>query len=155
MSRENVEIVERVLGALRHAIDSYSTDPQALVGAIESAGLPADLQEALLLLDPKAEWHPPPEDPDTTARIGPEAILAYLMGWLDAWEYWRVEPEALLDAGEKVVVLAQSTGKGKASGVELAPFRSAHVVMLAEGRIIRVQGFYDRDEALAAAGLRA
>jgi ketosteroid isomerase-like protein len=79
--------------------------------------------------------------------------MAYLERWLDAWEYWRIEPETLLDAGDKVVAFARSTGKGRASGIELPSYESAHVITIKDGRIVRVQGFYDRDEALQAAGL--
>jgi ketosteroid isomerase-like protein len=77
-----------------------------------------------------------------TSLAGEEVEVT--MQWLDAWDYWRVEPESLLDAGHMVVVLTRSTGKGRASGVELEPIESAHVVTIECGRIVRVQGFYDR-----------
>jgi ketosteroid isomerase-like protein len=154
MSQENVEIVERVLGALRLAIESYSANPEALTEATEVGNLAPELQAALALVDPAAEWHPPREDPDTADQRGLDAIVAYLKQWLDAWEYWRVEPESVIDAGDKVVVLSRSAGKGRASGIELAPFDSAHVVTVTGGRIVRIDGFYDRDDALAAAGIR-
>jgi ketosteroid isomerase-like protein len=153
MSQQNVEIVARVLGSLRTAMDAYSRNPEAMAEAIASGKPPPELQDSLALLAPAVEWHPPAEDPDTTRRIGSGAIIAYLMQWLDAWEYWRVEPESLLDAGDKVVVLTRSTGKGRTSGVELESLESAHLVTVEDGRIVRVQGFYDRDAALAAAGL--
>jgi ketosteroid isomerase-like protein len=153
VSQENVEIVRRVFAALERSMDVYWRNPRSLVAAMEAGDLPAEITESLAFLDPEAEWHPPREDPDSTQRKGREAIMAYLEQWLDAWEYWRIEPQSFLDAGDKVVAFVRSTAKGRASGFELPPYESAHLITVEDGRIVRVQGFYDRGEALTAAGL--
>jgi ketosteroid isomerase-like protein len=132
MSRENVELVRRVYQ------DTAERGPAA----------------ALDFFHRDAEWHPPREDPDATPRRGREAISRYFGQWLDAWEDFRIEPESLLDAGDKVVAVIRITGRGRGSGVEFPELRSAHVFTLRESEIVRVQVFYDRDEALEAVGLR-
>jgi ketosteroid isomerase-like protein len=154
VSQKNVEIVEDVFQSLQRAIDdAFAQDRQAFLAAVESGELPPRISEALAFLDPDAEWHPPDEDPDAAHREGREAIVTYLAQWFDAWEYWRIEPESLLDAGDKVVAFVRHSGKGRGSGFEIPSFESAHVITLKEGRVARIEGFYDRSEALKAAGL--
>jgi ketosteroid isomerase-like protein len=71
---------------------------------------------------------------------------------LEAWEERRLEPEAFLDAGDEVVVLLHEYRRGKGSGIELES-ETAVVIAVRGGRVIRIQGYMDRDAALAAAGL--
>ncbi len=132
MSRENVELVR----------SAYQ------------AGAERGPAAALDFFHREAEWHPQREDPDSTPRRGREAIMRYFDQWLDAWQDFRMEPESLLDAGDKVVALIRITGRGRSSGIEFPELQSAHVITLRESQIVRVQAFSDRDEALQAAGLR-
>ena len=131
MSEENVEIVRRAYQA------GAERGPSAVPDFFHQ----------------EAEWHPPREDPDSTPRRGQKAIIRYFDQWLDAWEDFRIEPETLLDAGDKVVAPIRITGRGRGSGAEFPELSSAHVFTLREGQIVRVEVFYDRDEALEAAGL--
>jgi len=153
MSQENVELVRRVFEALERSMDAYRNDPRSLITSMEAGDLPSEINESLSFLGPDAEWHPPREDPDSTPKRGREAIVAYLEQWLDVWEDWRTEPEELLDAGDKVIACVRSTGKGRLSGIQFEPYESAHVITIDKGRIVQVQSFYDRREALAAAGV--
>lgn len=153
MSEENVAIVRRTFAALTRAGDAYWRNPGSLSEAMTAGELPAEINEVLEFVDPQAEWHPPPQDPDPTPRIGREAIVAYLEQWLEAWQDWRIEADDFVDAGDKVVARTKSTGTGRASGVEFPAYESAHVITVKDGRVVRVQGFYDRREALEAAGV--
>jgi ketosteroid isomerase-like protein len=72
----------------------------------------------------------------------------------EAWDQYRIEPERLFDAGDKVVVFQREYQRGKASGIELVT-ETAAIVDLLDGRIIRMQGYMDRAAALQAAGLSA
>ncbi|MFI5025607.1 MAG: nuclear transport factor 2 family protein [Solirubrobacterales bacterium] len=71
---------------------------------------------------------------------------------LEAWEERRLEPEEFLDAGDEVVVLLHEYRRGKGSGVELES-KTAVVITVSGGRVVRIQGYMDRAAALEAAGL--
>ena len=71
---------------------------------------------------------------------------------LEAWEERRLEPEAFLDAGDEVVVLLHEYRRGRGSGIELET-KTAVVIAVRGGRVVRIQGYMDRDAALEAAGL--
>jgi ketosteroid isomerase-like protein len=72
----------------------------------------------------------------------------------EAWGDYRIEPEKLIDAGDQVVVFHREYQRGKSSGIELVT-ETAAVIDLRGGRIVRIQGYMERDEALRAAGLSA
>jgi ketosteroid isomerase-like protein len=73
--------------------------------------------------------------------------------WAGAWEDWSLEFEQMIDAGDKVLVIARESGRGKGSGVEVEQ-RAFAVFTLREGRIVHWKGFVNRRQALEAAGLR-
>jgi ketosteroid isomerase-like protein len=70
----------------------------------------------------------------------------------ETWEEHQIQIEELVDAGERVVILQREYQRGRTSGVELV-VEAAVIVDLRDGRIVRVQGYMDRAEALEAAGL--
>jgi ketosteroid isomerase-like protein len=63
-----------------------------------------------------------------------------------------VKPLELIDAGERAVVLAHAPMRAQASGIELTE-EFALVSILKDGRLIRIEEYYDYAEALAAVGL--
>jgi ketosteroid isomerase-like protein len=71
---------------------------------------------------------------------------------LEAWEERRLEPEDFIDAGDLVVALLHEYRRGRGSGVELES-KTAVVFAVRDERIVRIQGYMDRDAALEAAGL--
>ena len=70
----------------------------------------------------------------------------------EAWEELRLEAEEFIDAGDSVVVLLHEFRRGKGSGVEMET-DTAVVYEVHNGRVVRLQGYMDRAEALEAAGL--
>jgi ketosteroid isomerase-like protein len=72
--------------------------------------------------------------------------------WYEAWE--RVEPDLreLLDAGDHVVSIEITRGRGRASGVEVE-LQQYGVWTIRDGKIVRARWFTTRQEALEAAGL--
>jgi ketosteroid isomerase-like protein len=65
---------------------------------------------------------------------------------------YDVVPVELIDAGDKVVAVAQAVGSGPVSQIAVAePF--AFVFTFKDDRIIREQAFRNREEAVEAAGL--
>jgi ketosteroid isomerase-like protein len=73
--------------------------------------------------------------------------------WLQAWDGFSVEAEEMIAGADgRYVVIQLFRGKGKASGLE-SEERSACVVTMRDGLIARMEGFWDRNAALQAAGV--
>jgi ketosteroid isomerase-like protein len=126
MSRENVEVVKQ-------AYDAY---------------VRRDLSRALESYDDDVIFNPGEEAP----LRGHGAVLAYLERWEEPWDDYEVEAEEFIDAGARVVVTFHFKGRGKRSGIEVDA-RSYHVHALRDGKIVRMDEYTDRDEALEAAGI--
>jgi hypothetical protein len=77
-------------------------------------------------------------------------------GWLDAWADYRTRSEDCceLDA-ERVLVLTHDSGRGKASGLDLAEMgpKAAVLFHVCHGRVARLVVYFERDRALADLGL--
>jgi ketosteroid isomerase-like protein len=65
---------------------------------------------------------------------------------------YDVVPVELIDAGDKVVAVAQMVGAGPASGIAIED-RFAFVFTFKQGRAVREQAFRNKEEALEAAGV--
>ena len=59
----------------------------------------------------------------------------------EVWDEHRIEPQAFIDAGDRVVVLQREYQRSK-SGAELV-IDTAGIVDLRDGRIVRMQGYMD------------
>ena len=68
------------------------------------------------------------------------------------WESWSLEVGEILDAGDDVLAFVPWRVRGKGSGAE-AMMPIVHRWTFANGEVIRMQAYFDRDEALAAVGL--
>lgn len=108
-----------------------------------------NVDAAMEALAEDAEWHESEVLPDTGVYRGREAIRAFLAQFLDSWERFHQTAEDVQQAGDRVLVMIhlEATGRGSAADVDA---RYAHLWTVSGGRGIRVDAFYDRDEALAA-----
>jgi ketosteroid isomerase-like protein len=61
--------------------------------------------------------------------------------------------EELIDAGDRVVSVGTTRGRGRASGADVV-WKHAGVWTIRDGKIVRVVWFNAREEALEAVGLR-
>jgi ketosteroid isomerase-like protein len=134
MSQENVEIVRRVVDAIRDRRWEEAT--RQLGPDIELHGTAGGLTEGSV-------WR------------GPKQIRDFFEQDAEAWDERRLEAEQFVDAdaGDCVVVLLHEFRRGKGSGVETET-DTAMVYAVRDGRVVRIQGHMDRGEALEAAGLR-
>jgi ketosteroid isomerase-like protein len=64
-----------------------------------------------------------------------------------------VMPVELIDAGERIAILANAPMRAQASGIRLTE-AFALVSTFEDGRVIRIQEYYDHAEALEAVGLK-
>jgi ketosteroid isomerase-like protein len=132
MSRENVEIV-------RAAYDAWNR---------------GDLQSVLDRLHPELEWE---ENPDVYPGLdrsyrGHAGFLKRQRDAFDIWEWFRVEEQDFIDAGEHVVVFLRLMGKGRYSGIEVE-MRVYDVFTFRDGKVARHRLYANRAEALEAVGL--
>ena len=103
-------------------------------------------------------WHPDGEyvntreDPDHATHRGIEAIEKLFASWLEAYPDVRVHPVEARGNGNRVFVWVRFSGHGAESGIPLE-MELAHVITLEGGRVRRLEEYFDRAEALQAAGL--
>ncbi len=110
--------------------------------------LKAGVEEALPYADPGIVWNPIEELPTQ----GHDAVRASLARWKGEWDDYRLMAEEFVDRGDSVVVTVRLGGRGRGSGIEIdALFYDVYT--LRDGKIVRMDQFNDRSQALAAVGL--
>ena len=115
-----------------------------------------DSDAAVALYHPEIEW-----EQTANARGGPgpgihrgvEGIRRWFRDWLEAFDDYYAHAEEFIDAGENVVVRLRQGGRGKGSGVSVEMPAFWQVYRLRAGRVVRIEIYSDRSEALEAAGL--
>ncbi len=131
MSRENLEIVQRIYDAFAEG----------------------DLEGAMRCFDADVEWSEPPESPgaDTPYR-GRDGARRSLDAWLHAWDHYELEVDELIDAGKQILVRSRQRVRGKGSGIEIdQPL--FNLWTLRDGRVIRMRMYHDEGAARNAAGI--
>jgi ketosteroid isomerase-like protein len=104
-------------------------------------------------LDPGVELHRPQTFLDVSGTFrGHDGYLELWRRGFESFEDLRVDPEELLDFGDRFLVTCSWTGHGTGSGVPISQ-RLFQLVTLRRGLVIRVDEFQNREEALEAAGL--
>jgi ketosteroid isomerase-like protein len=111
-----------------------------------------------LLLDnlhPEVEFHQAAGFPGMGVYRGPEAVASALDDLTAAFADFKAEPEKIIDLEDgRLLAFVRLSGFGRGSG---APFEvtGAHLFTPApDGRLLRFEAYFDRAEALEAAGLR-
>ena len=110
--------------------------------------LSGDVDEALPYADPGIVWNPIEELPTQ----GHDAVRASLAHWKAEWDDYKVLPEEFVDLGDSVVVTVCLRGRGRGSGVQIDA-RFYDVYTLRDSKIIRMDQFAERAEALEAVGV--
>jgi ketosteroid isomerase-like protein len=113
-----------------------------------------------------AEWaHPEIElviigGPTPGSWTGLAGMTEGMRDWLSAWQEFRFKADEYRELdGERVLVLADSGGRGKTSGLELGPemgqtrAKGAHLFYIRDGQVTRFIVYTDRAHALADVGL--
>ena len=104
-------------------------------------------------LDPVIELHPIAMVPDMDAIYHGHA--GYREAWralLESFEDLRLDPQELLDFGERLLVTVDWSGHGAGSGVSIAQ-QGFQLFTMRQGLIVRHDDFFDRAAALKAVGL--
>jgi ketosteroid isomerase-like protein len=90
--------------------------------------------------------------PEQQLYEGAEGAEQFLREWVAAWEDWRLELEALHDAGDRVVTIVRQHGRSRTTGM-LVDMHFAQVWSLRDGAMARMEMYADTEEALRAVGL--
>ena len=99
-----------------------------------------------------AEYHAAREDPDSAVHRGVAEITKQLERWVDAYPDLKLEPSDARANGNQVFVWVRFLGHGAGSGLPVE-MEMAHVITLSGGKFARLDEYFDRGEALKAAGL--
>jgi ketosteroid isomerase-like protein len=105
-----------------------------------------------------AEWADPEiefvltDGPEPASWSGLAAMAHAMRGWLSSWEDYRLEAEEYREPDdERVLVFFNQSGRGKASGLELAKRwpKAACLFLLRDGKVTRLVTYFDRDRVVA------
>jgi ketosteroid isomerase-like protein len=94
-----------------------------------------------------------PEPVTATGVTGMEKAWRH---WLGAWEEFGAEAQEYRELDhQRVLVLVQNTGRGKASGLEIGQMQTmgAALFNIRDRKVTRLVIYWDRDRALADLGL--
>ena len=134
MSQQNVEIVRRGF----EAVNARDLDWERYY---------------VEFFDPELEYRTSVEDPDAAIHRGRQAYRRYLEQWLESFDGLHIDVEEYIDVGDdRVYTWSRFTGRGRTSGVP-ADWHLAIVFTIRDGKIARAEEYFDRNEALEAAGL--
>ena len=103
------------------------------------------------LLDPDVVFKEPPEQPGATAFHGMDAAIEGFGKWSENSETHRIEPERVIDLGDRVLSLEHHRLRGR-DGMEVEA-DSATIWTLRRGEVIRVEAWWDQGTALKVAEL--
>jgi len=132
MSQENVEVVRRLREALNaRDLDRYYCE----------------------FFDPDVEWRTSVEDPDAAIHRGLQAYKRYVEQWIENFDGLHADVEEYIDVGDdRVFTWCRYTGRGRTSGAP-ADWYLAIIFTIRDGKVVRGEEYFDRNEALEAAGL--
>jgi ketosteroid isomerase-like protein len=131
MSDEDLELVRDAFGVV-----TIPGNPEAMIAAS----------------DPGFEMHLVGVGGEPVHYAGEAGIREFFRDVALSWESFQFKATDVRDLGDRVLVLGDVQGCGRASGVEVDD-RWAWIVEVNAGRAVRVRGFLDQGEALEAAGL--
>jgi ketosteroid isomerase-like protein len=138
MLQANVEIARRIAEAFEAGVQRGDFAAPWETGAVAE----------------DCEFVPAPEYAEQRSYEGREGFSEFMSRWTEDFENYSVQVERLVDAGEDRVVgffTQSATGKGSGAPVEQ---KYATVYDLENGQLVRLSIYFDRNQALEAAGLR-
>src|SRR3954471_4020516 len=121
----------------------------AVVRAIHEAWARGESPATLGLLHPDIEYVNPPGAVEPGTRRGIAAYEEALRSMLEALEDVRIEVREVIDAGDRVVVLATFTARGRSSGAQLQ-HEDGYLWTVRDGKAVSFQWFNDPADALEA-----
>ena len=106
-----------------------------------------ELSEVRALLHPDLVWQEDPASPEAGAHQGSASFERFLRSSLESFDDFRIEPEEIIEDGDRLIALVHQSGKGRTSGVGVE-VRIAHVWTVEDGRAVRWRSYPSRERAL-------
>jgi ketosteroid isomerase-like protein len=113
-----------------------------------------NLDLMLGLLDPGIVWTAIEDAPDAGTYRGYEGVRAYWQDWLDDFDMHAASIEESIEAGDRLVCVQRATTTGKGSGVRSEIHYACVYTFGDDERIVEVNEYAARDQALAAANMK-
>jgi ketosteroid isomerase-like protein len=110
-----------------------------------------DFRTGVDVLDPLVVFVLSSDFPDAGTYLGVERLAEYTRGLLEPWSRFTIAAEEIADVGDSVVVAVLQRGVGGGSGVD-SEFRYFQVWSFRGAKVIRLENFRERAEALEAVG---
>jgi ketosteroid isomerase-like protein len=108
------------------------------------------------LLDPKVEWHTAADLPDSGTYRGHHGAEALFSEWVSYFGGdFRADIQEIFDAGDYVVVWCILRGQVRETSGAEVELPEAHIWKFREGKVVEVQEYRTKAEALEAVGLSA
>jgi ketosteroid isomerase-like protein len=108
------------------------------------------------LYDPEIEWDNSRGAYGQLAGVGVahglDELRASFREWYEAWEEIQFDCHELVDAGDQVISVVTTRGRGRVSGIEVQ-LTTAGVWTIRSGKVLHTVWFPTREEALEAVGL--
>ncbi len=100
------------------------------------------------ILDPEIEVVDLPQVPGPRVRSGIDGVEAWIAETKEVWDDLRMELEELLEVDpRRWLVRTRLIGRARSSGIEMDQ-RQSCAVFLREGRILRMELYAEREDAL-------
>jgi ketosteroid isomerase-like protein len=138
MSQEDVEHARRGYTVLSDALTAGDLGP--LRRLVEER------------FDPDVTIKPAGVFPETDDVHGRDGAMRFLATQSEAFETLWFEPLEFLDAADRVVVPVRITSRGRHTGIDLE-FERVHVWTYRSGKVLRLEIYASKHEALEAVGL--
>jgi ketosteroid isomerase-like protein len=129
MSRENVELARRSLGAFNES---------------GFAGIESTLDRAVVFDQSRSPF------PDAGVYRGIDEVRQWFAGLTDAFGEFHYEIERTQDLGEQVAALLRVRGRGPSSGIDVS-YSFVALFTVRGGKVVRMDRFSEWEEALEAA----
>jgi ketosteroid isomerase-like protein len=110
-------------------------------------------EEAVRALPDDFEWVVP-NHPEGEVRHGSEGMLEFVREWTEPWDELQVDWRLEQGAPDRVLAIIDMRGRGSGSGVP-TEMSFAQLWTFRDGRAIRMELYWDHDEARRAAGLES
>jgi ketosteroid isomerase-like protein len=143
VSQNSVEIVRAAFEEIGRLMTVSTLDPER--------SLRDDYARIAELLDPDFELVPATSAVERRTLHGLDGFATFMEGGRDTWRDVSLDAEEFVDLDDQVLAIGTFRASGRASGAKIEQ-PNATVWTLRGARVLRVQVFLDRGEALAAVG---
>jgi ketosteroid isomerase-like protein len=131
---------------------TMARDRVEIVRSIYDRWREGDFQTPFELFDRRVVFVMPPELPDTGTYLGTDALADYTRQFLEPWTRLTIDGDDFVAAGDTVLASVVQRGVGDASGAA-TEIRYFQLWSFRGDRVIRLEAFRDRREAIEAGGL--